>query len=75
MLRHPGRADFGSELVEYFSVITQDDENEVIRCHLNDVETSDSLRDPRFRHNLPLCLSEEISVRCLAEMKVVDYCG
>jgi len=40
--------------------------------HLNDVETMDSLCDPGLWHHLPLCASEEIRVRCLSEMKVVD---
>jgi hypothetical protein len=73
---HPGRANLGCELVEYFGVITQDDENQVIRCHPNDVETTDSLRDPRLRHQLPLRASQEIGIGCLSEMKVVDVsCG
>ena len=63
-LRHTSS---GSELIEDFGVITQDDENEVIRCHLNDVETTDSLGDPGFGHNLLLCESEEIGVGSFSE--------
>jgi hypothetical protein len=73
---HPGRANLRSELVEYFGVITQDDENQMIGCHLNDVEAMDSLRDPRLRHQLPLCASQEVRTGCLSEMKVIDdSCG
>jgi hypothetical protein len=73
---HPGRANLRGEIVEYFDVITQDDEDQVIRCHLNDVETMDSLRDPCLRHQLPLRATQEIGIGCLLEIKVVDdSCG
>ena len=72
VLQHPGRAHLGSELVEYFRVITEEDKDEVNRCHLNDVETMDALRDPGFWHDLSLCKSEEASVGRLLEMEVVD---
>ena len=49
-LVHPSRANVGRELVELIGVVTQDDENEVIRRNLNDVESADSLRNPRFWH-------------------------
>jgi hypothetical protein len=74
MLGHPRRADLRSELVEYFGVITEDDENEVIWCHLNDVETTDSFGDPSFGHQLLLCASEEHGIGLFSEMKMVDNC-
>lgn len=72
MLHHPGRPDLGCDSVEDLGGVARDDQNEVVRSHLNDVERTKSIDFPGSRHDFPFSASEQICIRWFPEVQVVD---
>jgi hypothetical protein len=70
---HPGRANLGGDSVEDLGVVARDDQNEVVRCCLNDVKISKSFDLPGLGHDFLFGTSEQFWVRRLSEVKVIDY--
>jgi hypothetical protein len=72
MGHHPGRANFRSDPVKDLRAITRDDQNVVIRCHLNDVKAAKSFNVSGLRYDLVFSTSKQIGTRRFAEVKMID---
>lgn len=75
MSHHPERTNFRRNLVEHLGVITCDDQNEVIRGHLNDVKASESFNVAGLGYDLVFSSSKQIGTWWIAKVKMIhDGC-
>ena len=72
---HPRRAHLGRDPVEHCGAVARDDQDEVVRRRLDDMQCAKAFDSAGLRYDLPLGAGEQGWIRRFSEMKVIDDGG
>jgi len=73
--RHPRGPHLGGQTIEHLCVLTKNDEDEVIRCSLDDVKAQKSFDRSRLRDNLGFSSGKETRIWRLPKVQVIHDGG